>query len=180
MKRMICIFFCILLVGQTLADDIIVTKRGRKYHGKVIRITEKGFVVRTVEGSVIVLPKVNISKIYRENKVLDFEEGMSYYLEIRRPFLPFVVLGIASGAYAVNRFNAYKDEKDRIKLGDAAQSGVKDTDDKSSTYLAWSIVSGLFSIGSFYVAIRPMEVKVPIGRLKLSMTSKNVTLALHF
>jgi len=166
------------LIPHAFAADTIVTKKNRKYHGKVIKIIDKGFVVRTVEGSIIVIPKENISKIFRGNKVLDLEEGMSYYLEVRRPFLPFIVLSIATGAYAVKKFQDYQNERERVKnstLGD-----LVDTSDKSKTHLAWCIASGLFSLGSFYVAIRPMEVKVPIGRINVSTTSNGITVALHF
>ena len=97
MTSIIILFLTFSLYGA----DVIVTKSGAKYRGKVIRIIDTGFVVRTVEGSVHVIPKENLSKIYRGNKVLDFEENMSYYLEIRRPFLPFIVLGIASGVFSV-------------------------------------------------------------------------------
>ena len=181
MKKMILIVLLFIAVANVLAEDILVTKKGQKYHGRIIKRTQKGLVVRTVEGSVIVLPVQNISKIYRDNKVLDFEEGMSYYLETRRPFLPFVVLAIASGAYCVDRFNKYKKDKDE---SDAIIADSGDTDNQyikdSKKAMAASIISGLFSVGSLYIALKPMEVRVPIGRLKLSTTSKGVTLALHF
>jgi len=178
MKKVATILLLLCLIPHAFAADTIVTKKNRKYHGKVIKIIDKGFVVRTVEGSIIVIPKENISKIFRGNKVLDLEEGMSYYLEVRRPFLPFIVLSIATGAYAVKKFQDYQNERERVKnstLGD-----LVDTSDKSKTHLAWCIASGLFSLGSFYVAIRPMEVKVPIGRINVSTTSNGITVALHF
>lgn len=178
MKKVACILLLLCFVPHVLGADIILTKQKRKYRGKVIKIIDKGFVVRTVEGSIIVIPKENISKIFRGNKVLDFEEGMSYYLEVRRPFLPFMVLSIATGAYAVKKFQDYQKERDRVR--NATPEEMVNTSDKSKTYLAWCIVSGLFSVGSFYVAIRPMEVKIPIGRINLSATSNGVMLALHF
>ena len=180
MKRVICVFLLLCVVSQVMATDTIVTKKGRKFQGKVIRIIEKGFVVRTTEGSVIVLPKENISKIYRDNKVLDFEEGMSYYLEVRRPFLPFIVLAITSGAYCIDRYGQYRDDRE-----DA--DAVMNDEDKELQYLnsskkalAASIISGLFCVGSFYIALRPMEVRIPIGKIRMSATSNGVQLALHF
>jgi len=182
MRKWICIFLILCLMIPSLSADIIITKQNKKYHGKVIRVTEKGFVVRTTDGSVIVLPKNHVSKIFRGNKVLDLEKKMSYYVEIRRPYLPFAVLGIATGVYAVKKFQDYKDHKeqaDRIKKKEGA-SDHQYLADESKKDLAWCIVSGLFSVGSFYVALRPMEVKVPIGRINLSARSGRITLALHF
>ena len=178
MKKWISILNIFALVGQAFSADVILTKQGRKYHGKVIRMTEKGFVVRTVEGSVIVIPKQNVTKIYRDNKVLDFEEGMSYYLEVRRPFLPFVALSVVSGIYAVGRINDYKEKQNEADQLEAEARA--DYLKKSNQDLAMGIVAGLFSVGSFIIAIRPMEVRVPIGRINLSATSRGVTLALHF
>lgn len=185
MKKVACILLYLCFVSQVFGTDIIVTKNNRKYNGRVIKITDQGFVVRTVEGGVFILPKENISKIFRENKeVLDFEEGTRYYLEVRRPFLPFVVLGVATGVYAVNKYQEYQDKR---RLADDALAGIGEEgqdytylNDQSKKALAWCIVSGLFSAGSFYVAIRPMEVKIPIGRIKLSTTPGGVSLALHF
>lgn len=178
MKKWITILLVLALAGQAIAADVILTKQGRRYHGKVIRVTEKGFVVRTVEGSVIVIPKQNVTKIYRDNKVLDFEEGMSYYLEVRRPFLPFVALSVVSGIYGVGKINDYNEKQ---KQADQLEAEARaDYLKKSKQDLAMGIVAGLFSVGSFIIAIRPMEVRVPIGRINLSATQKGVTLALHF
>ena len=113
MRRWICILLIFCFLIPSLHADIIITKQNKKYHGKVIRVTEKGFVVRTTEGSVIVLPKNYVSKIFRGNKVLDLEKKMSYYVEIRRPYLPFAVLGIASGVYAIRRYQDYRDNKEK-------------------------------------------------------------------
>ncbi len=109
---------------------------------------------------------------------------MSYYLEVRRPFLPFVVLGIATGAYALGKYREYQDKKTQAEqaIDDLPGQGQDYTylDDQSKKALAWSIVSGLFSVGSFYVALRPLEVKVPIGKINLSTTSSGISIALHF
>ena len=178
MKKVVCIIVLCLWTTSAFGADIIVTKQKQKYHGKVVRIIDRGFVVRTVEGSVIVIPKENISKIYRENKVLDFEERMSYYINVRRPFLPFIVLGAAAAAYSVKKYNDYSNERNRINS--STPEDLVNMEDKSKTHLAWCVVSGLFSVGSFYIAFKPMEMKVPIGRLNLSATSQGITLALHF
>ena len=184
MKRLISIILCVCFVSQLVAADVIVTKNNRRYNGTVVRIIDRGFVVRTAEGNVILIPKDSIARIYRDNKVLDFEEGMSYYLEVRRPFLPFVVLGIATGAYALGKYREYQDKKTQAEqaIDDLPGQGQDYTylDDQSKKALAWSIVSGLFSVGSFYVALRPLEVKVPIGKINLSTTSSGISIALHF
>jgi len=181
MRKWICIFLILCLIIPSLSADIIITKQNKKYHGKVIRVTEKGFVVRTTDGSVIVLPKNHVSKIFRGKKVLDLEKKISYYVEIRHPYLPFAVLGIATGVYAFRKFQDYKDNK---KEADDAKNIADATDHqyfaKSKNDLAWCSVSVRFSVGSFYVALRPMEVKVPIGRINLSARSGRITLALHF
>ena len=54
--------------------------------------------------------------------------------------------------------------------------------DQSKNDMAWCVVSGLLSLGSLYVALRPMEVKIPIARIKLSAvpTPQGITLAFHF
>lgn len=178
MKKVATILLLLCLIPHAFGADTIVTKKDRKYHGKVIDRNTKGFVIRTVEGSLVVIPQENISKIIRDNKIYDLEERISYYLEVRRPFLPFVVLSIATGAYAVKKFQDYQDERDRVK--NSTPEDLVNTSDKSKSHLAWCVASGLFSLGSFYVAIRPMEVKVPIGRINLSTTSNGITVALHF
>lgn len=182
MRKWCCIVLILCLFIPSIHADIIITKQNRKYNGKVIRVTEKGFVVRTSDGSVIVLPKNSVSKIFRGNKVLDLENRMSYYVEIRHPYLPFAVLGIATGVYAVSRYQDYRDHKEQADraLQDAGATDHQYLADKSKSDLAWSIISGLFSIGSFYVALRPMEVKIPIGRINLSANSNRITLALNF
>lgn len=183
MKKAIFILLIFFFIPQVLGADLIVTKQNARYRGKVIKITDKGFVVKTVEGTVIVLPKDQIYKIYREDKtILDFVEGTRYYIQVKRPFLPFVFLGIAAGAYAVNKFQDYQlhhRQAEDEKIQNAGPD-YQNLNDQSKRDLAWCIVSGLFSAGSFYVAFRPMEVKVPLGRINVSTTSNGVTVALHF
>lgn len=178
MRKWITMINLLVMVVPLIGADLIVTKTGSKYQGKVIKIIEKGFVVRTVEGTVHVIPKSNLSKIYRGNKVLDFEENMSYYLEVRRPFLPFIVLGLATGAFSVKNFQDYRKHRDQYdQIQDESKS---DYLKKSNKELAYGIVSGLFSVGSFYIALRPMEVKVPIGRISLQTLDQGIQLSLHF
>jgi len=182
MRKWISILLIFYFSIPLIHADIIVTKQNKKYNGKVIRVTEKGFVVRTIEGSVIVLPKNYVSKIFRGNKVLDLEKKISYYVEVRRPYLPFAVLGIATGVYAIQKYQDYRDHKEKADqaLKEADATDHQYLADKSKKDLSWCIISGLFSVGSFYVALRPMEVKVPIGRINLSARSNKITLALHF
>jgi hypothetical protein len=182
MKKVYCVLLILSLISQAFGSDRIITKKNKKYNGKVIKIVEKGFVVKTVEGSVIVIPKTNISLIYTGNKILDFNKKMSYYLEVRHPYLPFAILGIATGAYSVKKFGDYSKMRKQIKKENEnaeIDSETNNTNDDKNA-LAVGIVSALFSVGSFYIALRPMEVKVPIGRLNLSASPCGMTLALHF
>lgn len=179
MKRLVSIILLLCFVPQVFCADVIVTKKNRKYHGTVVAKNEKGFVIKTVEGSFVVVPEDHVSKIIRGNLVYDLEEKMKYHLEVRRPFLPFLVLGLATAAYSVKKYQDYRTHRDQAeeeKIGPE----YTNLSDQSKKDLAWCIVSGLFSAGSVYVALRPMEVKVPIGRISLSSTSTGVTLALHF
>ena len=129
MKRVVCSVLLLCLTSQMLRADIILTKRGRKYNGKVIRITEKAFVVRTVEGTVIGVPKADIIKIFRDNQVLDFEQGVRFYLEVRRPFLPFIVLSIATGAYGIKKYQDYKDHKEQADAELLKDAGLNEDAD---------------------------------------------------
>ena len=129
MKKVILIFLLLCAVSQLIGSDTIVTKQNKKYHGKVIKITEKGFVIRTLDGTVIVLPKTSVEKIYRDNLVLDLVSGERYRLETKRPFLPFLVLGMATGIYAVHEFQNYQDHARRAK----DKSSDVDSDDPTYT-----------------------------------------------
>ena len=104
-----------------------------------------------------------------------------YQLGVRRPFLPFAVLGVVTGAYAVKSFGDYKAERDRVK--NATPADLQNIDDKSKTFLAYSVVSALFSVGSFYIAFKPMEVRIPlerIERISFNATSSGISVAFHF
>jgi hypothetical protein len=79
----------------------------------------------------------------------------------------------------------YQDYRDHHKQAEAIKlqnAGPEYTnlEDQSKNDLAWSIVSGLFSIGSFYIASRPLEVKIPVGTISVSTTSKGFNIALNF
>ena len=184
MKKVLFILILLCFVTQALAEDIIITKQGRKYTGKITRRTAQAYILQTKDGTAMALKITDVAKIIRGNQVLDFVEGMHYYLEVRRPFLPFIVLSIATGAYAVKKYQEYKDHHDQAQLELLEDAGPEYTNlnDQSKKDLAWSVVSGLFSLGSLYVALRPMEVKVPIKSINVnvSMTSQGVTLAFHF
>jgi len=182
MKKMVYAILLIAFVPNSFALDLIILKNGQQYRGQVTKIVEKGFVIKTNEGNVVVIPKTNISKIFRDNKVLDFEAGESYYLEKKRPFLPFIVLSVATGAYAVNKYKDYQDnsKKSKKETVDTGQSDLQNFKDQSKKDLAWSIGSGLFCLGSLYVAFKPIEVKVPIGKINLSALPNGVMLSLQF
>jgi hypothetical protein len=184
MKRVVYILLFFCLLSHAIAADVIVTKQNKKYHGTVIKITDNGFVIRTVDGAIFVLPKNQISKIIRNRDILDFDDMTRYYVEIRRPYLPFIVLGGATAAFAVKKYQDYKKERDRInearESNQVPDDEIKDMTDASKRHLAWCIVSGLFSAGSFYIAFRPMEVKVPMGRINLSMAPNGVMLSMQF
>ena len=181
MKRAICIILLLCFATQVIAADIIVTKKNHRYEGKIVKTTKGGLLVRTLEGSVVVIPVKDISRIYRGNKIHDFEEGLSYYLEVRRPFLPFIVLSIASGYYAVQKYRDYRDHKEQSEV-ELPEEDMQNLKDQSKSDMAWCVVSGLLAAGSLWVALRPLEVKIPIARIRVSATPtpNGVTLAFHF
>jgi hypothetical protein len=176
-----CIILLSFAAGLT-AGDTIVTKQNKKYYGTVIDRNDKGFVMRTNEGHMVVIPVDRISRIIRNNLVYDLETQSKYYLEKRHPFLPFVVLGLASGIYSVRKYQDYKDHHAMAEAEKMESAGPEYTNlkDQSRKDLAWCIVSGLFSAGSFYIALRPMEVKVPMGKIKVSASFGSIHFALHF
>ena len=181
MKKIAILVLLIALIPQLVRSDVIVTKQNQKYTGKVIKITEEGFVVRLTTGDAIILPKNRIAKIYRGNELLDLEMGMRYRIAVNRPFLPFAILGVASGGYAVKRYRDYQKAHDSAEkeLADEGLSDTSNTKDEKKI-LAESILWGIVSAGSFYVALKPVEVKVPIGRLNVSIVPNKIQFALHF
>lgn len=179
MRRVSVLMIILLLVPQLFALDVVVTKNHQKYYGKVVGRKGNGFLLRTREGSVVVIPNSNILNITQGNKLYDFETGMKYHVETKRPFLPLAVLGIASGVASVDQFKKYQNEK---KKEDAWKKEHKENNDniQPGKPLAISVVTGLLSIGSFYVAVRPLEVKVPLGKIQISAAPNQVQVVLHF
>lgn len=179
MKKWFIVILVLFVGAQVFGQDTIVTLKKKKYQGRVVERTPDGLVMRTIDGNRLVIPTDNIAKIIRGNTVYDFEERVKYYMEVRRPFLPFIVLGVAAGAYGIKKYQDYSNN--RQKRQDALAGGgipqdYQYLDDQSKRDLAWCIVSGLFSVGSFYVAFKPMEVKVPIGPINIGFHPKGVTL----
>ena len=185
MKRLILIIILLAVATQCLGQDIIITKQNRKYEGKVVKLTEKGFIIRLIDGTIIVVPKSDIARIHRGRMIIDLENKMRYYKEVHHPFLPLLVLGISAGVYSIKKYGDYKDERERIKeynQDKQVNPDLKNIDDNSGEYLTHCIISGLLSLGSFYVSFRPMEVTIPIGPIKVSAnySYKRVMLSFHF
>jgi len=184
MKKLAVLVLVFCMAGALAAKDTIVTRQNKKYYGVVIDRKGGHFVIRITDGSIVEIPEENVSKITRDNVVYDLEAGLKYYLEVKRPFLPFVVLGVAAGAYAVKRFNDYADlhreAEEELAQGGAVGAVINTRDQKQA--IAEGIVSTLFSVGSFYIAVRPMKVKVGMGTIELSMQAPRpgVMLSLRF
>ncbi len=178
MKNVCTIFLFFIFISNIWGKDTIITKQNNKYEGTVVNRTEKGFELRRYDGSTIVIPLENIFQIIRNNIVYDLNEGLKYQVDVRHPFLPFAVLGVVTGAYAVKSFRDYQNERERIK--NSTPADLQNMDDKSKTFLAYSLVSALFSAGSFYIAFKPMEFRTPMGPISLSATSTGVSIAMHF
>lgn len=180
MKKL-CAALAVLLMGvQFAAADVIETKNGRTYNGAIVKTVDDKVVIRTNEGSMIGIPRASLARVRRGKEVFDFVTGERYYYEVRRPFLPFTVLSVACGAYSVVQYQEYKKEKDRIKELEKDAEGAQSLDDKSGQHLTASIVLAVCGAGSFIMAIKPMEVKVPVGKIKVGMSPTGVRLALNF
>lgn len=183
-KTVVCALLILCFFSSGFGADTILTKKNRKFKGTVVKRTDQAFIVRTVDGTQIILPKEDISRIIRDDIVLDFENMTRYRLQVRRPFLPFVVLGLATGVYSVNKYQDYNKHRQQAQDVLSGVGGPGDDytylNDQSKKDLAWCVVSGLFSAGSFIIAFKPMEVKVPLGRINLSASTDRVTLAFHF
>ncbi|HDQ45580.1 MAG TPA: hypothetical protein ENN17_08810 [bacterium] len=177
MRKLLVLLFIFIFCGTLISEDRIVTKARQEYRGRVVRVVKENYVIRLTNGSLIALPQSQISRIYRGNRLLDFEEGMSYIIQKKYPYLPFGVLTIASGAYAVNRYQEYERRKERFKEAD---TGEQDLRDNSGNALAESVIFGVVSLGALYVAFRPLEIKVPVGKINLSAVPGQVRLSLNF
>jgi len=180
MRKLIIIILLISFAGAVMAKDILVTIQGKKYHGTVIDRRGGNFVIRTADGSVVEIPESITAQIIRGNIVYDLKLGQKYYLEVRRPFLPFIILGVAAGAYGYKRFNDYADlhraAEEQRKLFPEEVVNTKD----QKTALAEGIVSVLVCAGSFYIALKPMKVKVSMGTIELSMQAPRPGVMLSF
>ena len=183
-KLIILIILCV--APRIFSLDILETRKGMKYSGKIVKVQDtkegRAFVMKTTQGSTVALLQKHIARIRRGNEIIDLLTGERYYQEIRRPYLPFAVLGIASGVYAVNRFQEYNRLHDKAEqeseLAGVDPETINTNDQKNA--MAAGIVSSIISVGSFIVAIRPMEIRVPIGKVKVSGVSNGIQVALHF
>ena len=183
MRRVAVVILMLCMIPQLLKADIIVTKDNNRYTGKVVKILPKDFAVKLNDGTVIIIPKNKVSQIIRNNIVLDLDQGIRYFVEKRRPFLPFLILGTATGIYSFKKFKDYKDHKkqaDDLAAQAGMQEGYQNLNDQSKRDLAYGIVSAIFSVGSYYISLKPMEVKVPMGKINLSASPRGINLALHF
>ena len=183
MQRLILtLSFLICMATVVSGQDIIKTKSNQKYVGKIVKVSKKNrsFVIKTDMGNMVAVKFSDVLTVQRGNKIIDLQAGESYYLEVRRPYLPFSILGVASGVYSVSQFQEYQKRKD--KFNTATEGGEQNLKDDSGEALALGIVSGLVSLGSFYVAIQPLEVKVPIGKVRVSGSpmGNGVMLSLQF
>lgn len=172
MKKGLYLICLIMFSSQLWAADLIITKNNRKYYGTVVKRIDNTFVIRTVEGTEVNLNLDQISEIHRGDIVLDFKTNMRYKIEKQRPLLPLAVLGIATGVYAINQYGVYQDKKEEFSDPEDTRSADK--------YLAYSLASALVSVGSFYFALKPVEVRVPHGQLKISANPTGFHLAYHF
>lgn len=185
MRKFVFIIIFFAVAAHCFSQDLIITKQDKKYKGKVVKLTEKGFILRLVDGTIIVVPKKDIVRIHRGKMIIDLEKKMRYYKEVHHPYLPLLVLGIAAGAYSIKKIGDYQNEKDRIKKHAKEMElnpALKNIDDNSGEYLTHCIISGLLCLGSSYIAFRPMEVTIPIGPIKMSAnySYKRVMLSFHF
>ena len=171
------------MVPQIVLADIIVTRDKTRYSGKVIKILKNDFAVKLDDGTVIILKKSSVKEIIRNNMVLDLDDQMRYMVEKKRPFLPFLILSAATGIYAGRKFKDYSDHKKEADAiaADAGMGGeYQNLSDQSKRDMAIGIVSAMFSVGSFYIAVKPVEMRTPMGRINFGATSRGVSLALRF
>jgi hypothetical protein len=180
MKKVFCFFLLFAIGAQIAAADVIETKNGRTYNGKIIKTVDGKVVIQTDEGSMIGIPRTSLARVRRGKEVFDFVTGERYYYEVRRPFLPFTVLSVACGAYSVIQFQEYRKEKKNYDDQKKEQPDVQNLQDKSGQHMTAGIVLAICSTGTFLMAVKPMEVKVPVGKIKIGMAPNGVRLALNF
>ncbi len=179
MKRWILFsVFITSFLPQVLLADIIVTTDNVRHEGIVRKRLDKGWVIQTKNNQMVLIPVHKIWKIYRGDNVIDFKEKMRYKVKIARPYMPLAILGVAAGVYSVNEYNRYsKNKKEAEEL--EGETGA-DLLTKSDQALATCIVSGIICAGSMYIAFKPVEMKIPLGKIQLSATPSQIHLAFHF
>jgi hypothetical protein len=176
MKRILTVLVLLALTSSLTGADLIETKNNRKYNGKIVKIVDDKVVIKTDEGNMIGIPKSSLSRITRGKEVFDFSAGERYYLEVRRPFLPFMVVSVACGAYSVVKFQDYQRNRRENPSGENGETNLK----ASKKDLNTGIILAICGAGTFVMAIKPMEVKVPIGKIKLGMAPDGMRLSLNF
>jgi hypothetical protein len=176
MKRILYVLILLAVTSSLTGADLIETKNNRKYNGKIVKIVEDKVVIKTDEGNMIGIPKSSLSRITRGKEVFDFDAGERYYLEVRRPFLPFMVVSMACGAYSVVKYQDYQKNRKENQPGANGETNLK----ASKKDLGTGIILAACSVGTFIMAIKPMEVKVPIGKIKLGMAPEGMRLSLNF
>ena len=183
MIRLLNVLICVCMAAPLLAEDLIVTRTNQEYRGQIIKVVKGNYAIRTTDGNLMALPGSKIARIYRGNRLLDFEEGMSYLIQKKHPYLPFAVLGLGAGAYAVDRYKEYNRRKDRYNQQvnePDFDPELQNVQDNSGKALAECVIAGLFSAGSFYMAFRPLEVKIPTGKIRVSAVPNRVLLSYSF
>jgi hypothetical protein len=186
MRRLLFILITLVFVSQTFAQDVITKKDGVVIHGRVVKRANNAFAVRTNEGNLVVIKEADVASIQRGKLLMDFERQLRFRVEKRRPFLPFLIITGVSAAYGVQKYKDYekhRDEADEQKaiFGEDNEEYIN-LNDKSKRDMAMTVISGVVSLGTAYIALRPIEVKTPLGPLNLSMGVKanQVQLAIHF
>jgi hypothetical protein len=182
MKRILCVLVLLALTPRLTGADFIETKNSRKYNGKIVKIVGDKVVIKTDEGNMIGIPRSSLSKITRGKEVFDFDLGERYYLEVRRPFLPFMVVSAACGAYSVVKFQDYKRKHAQYEADkkEAGAEGTVNLKDNSKNDLSTGVILAVCGAGTFIMALKPMEVKIPIGKIKLGMAPDGMRLSLNF
>ncbi len=172
-------FLIISILGiQSVFGDTIVTTDKKKYEGKIVKRSEKSYVVRTTDNQMVIVPRNNLWRIYQGEDVIDFKEKMRYKVKVGRPYMPLSILGVAAGIYSVTEFNRYSKNKKKYEAQE--EENQADYLGKSNQALATGIASAIISVGSFYIALKPVEMKIPVGRIQVSAASNQVQVSLHF
>jgi hypothetical protein len=184
MKKIIVLVVLSTFAATVFGADVIETKNNKKYNGKIVKTVDDKVVIQTDEGPMIGIPRANLARVKRGKEVFDFTTGERYYLEVKRPFLPFLVLSAASGTYSVMKFQDAKKKQDEAeKYKTAANPGGDEQYLKESKKdQAWGIVLAVCSAGTFIMSIKPMEVRIPIANKKVSIkpSETGVGVAVNF